>query len=451
MTATSAAKPRRHGFMDTIRDLGKPKVALMAALGFSSGLPFFLTQGTLGFWLRESGASLVTIGFLTWVGLAYSFKFLWSPIVDRLAIPGLGRFGRRRSWLLLTQVLIGLGLAAMALTGPKAGLVALAASAVFVAFVAATQDIAVDALRIEAAETSDELGSYTGAFQLGYRVAVLISDAFILIAAKFAGWPLAYGLMAAFMAIGVFATLNVPEPKQAERVMEAKKPLWNPVGFVDAIAGPFVAFFRTYGVIALLMLLMIALYRVPEYMMGGMVGPFYSDLHLDKGLIGSVRLTIGLVGSLIGITLGGVLTASMGHIRALIIAGIMQGLVVASFALLAVYGPDPRLFGLVMFFDSVGISAAGVALVVYMSSLTSLGYTATQYAFLSSNYTIAGKMLKGFSGVIVTSIQGHGFSLMGAYAVYFVLCGLFGIPALLMCVWLGALKAGKPASAGLEA
>jgi PAT family beta-lactamase induction signal transducer AmpG len=440
MTATAAAKPRRPRLMDTIRDLGKPKVALMLGVGFSSGLPFFLTQGTLSFWLREAGVSLVAIGFLSWVGLAYSFKYLWSPLVDRTSVPGLARFGRRRSWLLLTQALIAAGLLAMALIGPKAGLVALAASAVFVAFTAATQDIAADALRIEAATNEEEVRSYSGSFQFGYRIAVLVSDALILIFAKYIGWSLSYILMAVLMGVGVYSTLRTPEPDRADAVLAAKKPLWNPMGLIDAIIGPLIAFFRTWGWPALLILVMVAFYRVPEYMMGAMAGPFYHDLHINMGMVGSVRFIVGLTVTTLGIAAGAFLVTAVSYTRALIIGAVLQGLAVSSFGLLSVYGPSLGLFSAIMCFDNFGNAVAGVALVTYMSSLTSLGYTATQYALLSSTYTIVGKWLKGFSGVMVTAIQHSGFSLLNAYAVYFVGCGLIGVPAILLAMWLGAVK-----------
>src|SRR5215213_6033165 len=180
MTEAPAAKPRKPGFGDVLRGLRQPKVAIMLALGFSSGLPFFLTAATLGYWMRDEGVDLKTIGFLSWVGLAYSFKFLWSPLIDRLDAPWIGkRLGRRRGWILIAQVLIAGGLVAMASTGPGAGLVALGVSALVVAFSSATQDIVVDAWRIEAADSGEELGLLSSAYQLGYRIAIITSDALI--------------------------------------------------------------------------------------------------------------------------------------------------------------------------------------------------------------------------------------------------------------------------------
>jgi PAT family beta-lactamase induction signal transducer AmpG len=450
--APAAAAPhKKHSFLEVLKSMGRPRVAMLFALGFSSGLPFFLTAATLGYWLRDAGTSLKAIGFISWVGLAYSFKYLWAPVVDRVTLPGFGRLGRRRGWLLFTQILLGAGLLAMAMIGPGHGLVVLGAAALFVAVASATQDIAVDALRIEAAEDDEELGLFTAAFQLGYRVAVLCSDALILIIAQNLGWPLSYTVMAALMIVGVTATLLIREPAAAERVMAAKKAIWTPAGLFDAVIGPIWQFFRSYGMVGLVMLLMITLYRLPEFMMGPMATPFYHDLGLQKAFVGEIRLSIGLVGTFTGIAIGGLLAAWLGYFRGLVVGAVLQGLAIASFSLLAIFGGDPRLFGAVMFFDNVGIGAAGVLLVTYMSSLTTLGYTATQYALLSSAYTWVGKIAKGFSGSIVDWLS-HGRTLMEGYALYFIGCGLTGLLALVLCLLLIRMQpqpaAAAPAPSG---
>ena len=432
MSQTAAAAPaRKHGIGDVITSLKRPKVAIMLGLGFSSGLPFMLTAATLGYWLRDEGTSLKAIGFISWVGLAYSFKFLWSPIVDRVTLPGLGGLGRRRSWLLITQLVLIGALLAMAMIGPAGGLVALGAAALVVAFASATQDIAVDALRIEVADDEEELGLVTGAFQLGYRLAVLASDALILIVAQHMGWPASYSLMAALMGVGILCTFLIKAPVHAEQAMANAKPLWTPSGLGAAIVGPFIAFFKAYGWFALVMLLMITLYRLPEFMMGPMATPFYHDLGFEKAFVGEVRLSAGLAGTLSGIAVGGVLAALLGRMRGLVAGALLQGLAVASFSLLAFFGNDPKLFAAVMFFDNLGVGAAGVLLVTYMSSLTSLGYTATQYAMLSSTYALLGKFLKGFSGIAVETLT-PSYGLLGAYATAFVATGLTALPPLLL-------------------
>lgn len=446
MTAApnAASKPSASGKRGVMRTLSEPRLLAMLLLGFSSGLPFFLTANVFGFWLRDEGTSLTAIGFLSWVGFAYSFKFLWAPLIDRLDAPVLGRlFGRRRGWMLTAQIIVAAGLSAMAILTPKPGLLPIGIAALVVAFASATQDIVIDAWRIESADTSEALGLLTSNYQLGYRVAVLVSDAWILLVANHFGWPLSYGLMAALMGIGVVGVLWAKEPAQADAILKAKASLWTAKGFADAVLGPFIAFFRTYGPLAVLMLAFITLYRVPEYVIGPMINPFYHDLGLSKDLVGTVRGTVGLIGTFGGIAAGGLIMAKLGPYKALLAGAVLQGLAEASFALLATYGGDPKLFGMVMVFDNFGVSAAGVILIAYMSTLTSLGYTASQYALLSSAYSVAGKFLKGFSGVVVDGLQGHGFSPMQSYGLFFIGAGLTSIPSILLCLWLAAAAKRK--------
>lgn len=407
----------------------------MLLLGFSSGLPFLLTGNTLGYWLRDEGTSLQAIGFLSWVGLAYSVKFLWAPVIDRVDAPLFGRFGRRRSWMILTQLLVAAGLFGLSVRGPQAGLAAVGALALLVAFSSSTQDIVIDAWRIEISDDADELGLLAAAYQLGYRAALLITDALILIAASHFGWPISYSMMAVLMAVGVAASFAAREPRRVPvaGAPDRDAPLWNVRGFLDAVVGPFAEFFRVYGWLALLMLAMISLYRLPEFVMGPMANPYYHDLGLSKDAVGAVRGSIGLVASLLGIAAGGLSAVRVGYFRTLILGLVMQSVVIAAFSILAYTGPDLRVFGAVMAADNFGAAFAGVALVTYMSSLTSIGYTATQYALLSSAYTYVGKFAKGFSGVMVEYLA-SGRTLLDGYALFFIGAGLLGIPAILLCV-----------------
>ena len=424
------------GKRTVLASLGQPKVVVMLMLGFSSGLPFFLSGNTLGYWLRDAGTTLTAIGFLSWVGLAYSLKFLWAPVIDRVDAPGFGWLGRRRGWMVVSQLAVAIGLAAISAIGLRAGLAPLGAFALLVAFSSSTQDIVVDAWRIEAAADADELGLLSAAYQLGYRIAILITEALILIAANHLGWPVSYAAMAALMTIGVAASFMATEPLRAARVFAAKAetaPLSSARGLFDAIVGPFTQFFRMYGWLALLMLAMISFYQLPEYMMGPMANPFYHDLGLSKDAVGAVRASIGLAATLLGITAGGFSAVRFGYLWTLVAGVILKILVIANFATLAYTGPDLRVFGAVMFADDFGIGFAGVALVTYMSSLTSLGYTATQYALLSSAYTYVGKIAKGFSGILVEQLA-TGRTLLEGYALFFLLCGLLGLPALILCI-----------------
>ncbi|MDB5739865.1 MAG: ampG3 [Alphaproteobacteria bacterium] len=435
MTAPTITGKARKRY--TFRDYLNPRVLVTLALGFSSGLPFLLVGNTFGFWLADEGTSLTAIGFISWVGLAYSLKFLWAPLLDRLDVPWLGRLGRRRGWMALAQVIIALGLVAMAASGTAHGLVQLGILALVVAFAAATQDIAIDAWRIEIARNADELGLLTSALTLGFRIALLCTDSLILVSAQHLGWPLSYTLCGALMAIGLAASFLAGEPARADAVMarnEIEKPLWTPRGFFDAVAGPFIAFFRTYGALALLMLVAISLYRLPDFMRGPVTNKFYHDIGLSKDVIGAVRGTLGLVSVFAGVAAGGFLSVRLGYMRALLVGGVLQAVGIAAFALLTVTGPDITAFTAVMCFDDFAISIAGVALVAYMSSLTSLGYTATQYALLSSAYALAGKFLKGFSGLAIDSMT-PAIGRMHAYGVFFLACGAIGIPALLL-FWL---------------
>ena len=436
-----AAEPKRRKrtAMEVVRSLRQPKVAVTLALGFSSGLPFLLTGNTFGYWLRDEGTSLKAIGFLSWVGLAYTFKVLWAPIVDRVDVPLLGRLGRRRGWMVLSQIVVALGLIGMAVVGPSGGLTAAAILALITAFASATQDIVIDAWRIEAAEGSEELGMLASAVQLGYRIALLVTDALIISMAGHMGWANSYLVMAALMGVGITATWFAFEPARADAVMHGKAPLWTPRGFFDAVVGPFIDFFAKHKQVALLMLAAVACYRLPDFVMGPMYNPYYHDLGLAKDTVAAVRGSIGLVAAFAGIAAGGIAAVRLGLFPTLVIGAVLQGLGTAAFALLSL-NHHIAVFGAVMGLDNFAQAFAGVALVAYMSSLTGLGYTATQYALLSSTYALLGKFLKGFSGAVVEGLTpAHG--LLGAYSMSFIGAGLITIPALIMFLILARLNA----------
>lgn len=464
MTATTAnpnaenAPPvrKKRSFGEVIRALGQPKVAVMLVLGLSCGMPFLLIGNTLGYWMRDEGIDLKTIGFASWVGLFYSFKFLWAPILDRVSLPILGR---RRGWMLLAQLGVGIGLLGMAAIGPHT--LSFFWLAGLAAFSAASQDIVVDAWRIETADDADELGLLTAAHQLGYRAAMLATDAWILLlvagfkwdaihlAVQGIGWKGSYGVCAAIMAMGVGATLFAKEPKGSNAVLTREAPLWTPRGLFDAIAGPFIEFFKAHGAMALLMLLMITFYHLSDYLRGPIGNPFYHDLGISKTTVGVIRAGLGLWATLLGIAAGGLAGAKFGYFRTLILGAILQPVFIGAFSLLVFVGHDTPLFTAVMCADNFAIGFSGVALVAYMSSLTSLGYTASQYAVMTSALAWSGKILKGFSGVVVEDLQKR-TSLLDGYAWFYIGAAALGVPAVILCFTL-ASRVKKQEAARVEA
>ncbi len=442
----AAVPPRKKpGTMDVIKALRQPRVAAMLALGFSCGVPFMLVGNTLGFWLREEGFELAAIGFLSWVGLAYTLKFLWAPIVDKVDAPLVGKWlGRRRGWALLSQIVIGGALIAMAVIGPETGsITTFAIFALIAAFGSATQDIVVDAWRIERAEADEELALLSAAHGIGYRIALLCTDALILILAAKVGWATSYVTAGLAMAVGITAVLLSLEPTRRNPVLDAAAkavlPLWTPRGFFDAVVGPFVAFFKTHGAMALLMLAAISLFRLPDFVMGPMANPLYVDLGYAKETVGAVRGTAGLWATIIGGIACGLFAVRFGFGATLLVGAFVGPMSNLAFTAMALVGePNLTVFTAAMIIDNFSNAFAGLALITYMSSLTSIGYTATQYALLTSFYALLGKVLKGFSGAVVEGLETL-YGLLPAYAIFFAGTAVMGIPV----IWLSWLLARR--------
>ncbi len=443
--AADAAAPRKpwwRGWLEALAAYKHPRVLAMLFLGFSAGLPFMLVFSTLSAWLREIGIERATIGMLSWVGIIYSIKFFWAPVVDRLQLPLLHRLlGRRRSWMLLAQAGIALGLFNMAHVDPVGHLGAMAALALLVAFSSATQDVAIDAWRIEAVPQSMQ-GVMAAAYQLGYRIAIMVASAGALWIAADHGWTAAYTAMAVMVGVGIVTTLAIAEPQprvaqqtlaQEQRVIDwlERKAHWpeslRDVGswFVGAVVCPFVDFFTRYGTkLAVLMLAFIASYRLTDFTMGVMANPFYLDVGYTLKEIAAVAKLFGLVSSIVGVLLGGVAVARLGTVKSLAFGSLA---VIASnlmFMTLA-FQDHPSITGLaiVVSADNLAMGIAGTALIAYLSSLTSASYTATQYALFSSMYALPGKLLMGTSGFVVDAV---------GYPWFFVYTSSLGIPALVM-------------------
>jgi PAT family beta-lactamase induction signal transducer AmpG len=442
----------------------EPHVARMLLLGFSAGLPLLLVLGTLSFRLREAGIDRTTIGFLSWVGLAYGFKWAWAPLVDRLPIPLLTRaLGRRRSWLLLAQSGVMLALAGLALTDPALHLRQLVAFALLAAFASATQDIALDAFRIESAEARFQ-AAMAAAYQVGYRAAMICASAGVLwIAAAFdpdeqtyqhGPWLIAYLAMAAIMSVGMLTVLFSREPAasvshetlQLERELArevdagglpaplARAATWLYV----AVGGPFVDFVRRYRWQALLLLALIATYRISDIVLGVMSNPFYRDMGFSKDQVATVSGVYGIVMTLVGSAIGGVLTLRLGVMRVLFLGAALSAGTNLLFAWLSTRGGDLAGLVLVISADNLSGGMASAAFIAYLSSLTNVSYSATQYALFSSLMLLLPKFVAGWSGWAVDH---------AGYQTFFIGTALLGVPVL-MLVWLAGRYAYRPAAGG---
>lgn len=421
-----------------------PRVAAMLFLGFSAGLPFLLVFSTLSAWLRDQGVERSTIGFFGWVGIMFSIKVLWAPIVDRLPLPLLTRaLGKRRSWMLVAQACIALGVMAMAVTDPVTELPRLALLAVFVAFASATQDVAIDAWRVEAVEVERQ-GAMAASYIFGYRLALLVAGAGAFYIADFASWATAYRVMALLMLVGMTTTLLVAEPdhkiSQATREMEQRMAgaitrfahLPVPVQrlaawFSGAVAAPFMEFFRRNGLAAFVILALVGLYKVSDLIMGIMANPFYIDLGFSKSEIATVAKVFGFAMTITGTAVGGVLVARIGLMRSLLTGAVMVATTNLLFMVLAVVGPDLWMLAVTISADNLSVGVSSVALIAYLSSLTHRAYTATQYALFSSLMTLPGQFIGGFSGVVVDAI---------GYASFFVYAACAGLPAIGLVIYL---------------
>ncbi|HEV7633152.1 MAG TPA: MFS transporter [Steroidobacteraceae bacterium] len=420
----------------------QPRMAASLALGFSCGLPFILVGQTLSAWLRQAGIERATIGMLAWVALLYTIKFLWAPFIDRLQLPVLHRLlGRRRSWMLLAQIGIALAIANLARQDPAMNLTGVALGAMFIAFCSATQDIAVDAWRVESAPP-DEQGAMAAGYQLGYRVAVMIGTAGAFWIAADYGWHVSYSAMALLVAVGIAATLLTREPvpavaqasaMQEQRVIEWLSsrrhwPEWlRTVGgtFVGAVVCPLTDFFSRYGLaLGALLFAFIGSYRLTDYTMGPMANPFYIDHGYTLKEVATVVKAFGLVASLSGVVIGGVIVARLGVIRALAVGSVMMMLSNLGFSALASTDTADLVFlGCVNSFDNIAYNIHGTSLLAFLASLTSVRYTATQYAVLSSIYALPGKVLMGTSGMVVDHID---------YPAFFVYTASLSIPGLVL-------------------
>lgn len=411
--AAADGAAERNGWRHYLQD----KVIALFFLGFSAGLPLPLVYATLTAWLYEAGLPTSQISLFAYLMLAYSLKFAWSPIVDLVRLPLLTRWlGRRRSWLLASQLGLGISLFLMAQLDPARALTMFIVIAACTAILSATQDIVLDAYRIEIAGEKLQ-GLLAAAYQYGYRVAIVVSGAGALYLAEFASWKVSYSVMAACMAIGIVTTLWAKEPQVAEMPklqfegsIAAKVGKW----FVAAVVGPFADFFRRYGWIALLMLSFIALFRISDYVLGILANPFYLDIGYTKSQVASVAKLYGLIVALFGIGAGGWAILKFGLTRSLLAAPILIASTNLFFALIVLVGPEIWVLALTISFDNFAQGYAGTVFLAYLASITSMSFTATQFALFSSLSVMIGKVSASFSGTVQESIGWFGFFLYAA-------------------------------------
>jgi len=398
---------------------------------FSSGLPYALTFGTLFYWLAEIGVSLTAIGLFGLVRTSYSLKFLWSPLIDRMPIPFLtARLGRRRSWALAIQLLLMAAILALGMTDPRTDPAATALAAVVVAFLSASQDIVIDAYRIELL-LPEEQGAGAAATQWGYRFGMLASGAGALYAANFGGWHFAYAVMAALMGVGMVTVWLTPEPGGAdvpEQLPGAGAAERVAAWLSRAVATPLLDLFGRTGALQLVAIgLFIVLYKFGDALAGSMANPLYVALGFTKVEVATISKVYGVVATLAGVALGGVLVARIGVFRALLVGGGLQALSNLMYAVQVWAGHDVFMLTFTIGGENLTGGMASAAFVAYLSLLCSREFTATQYALLSSLATVGLNVLAASGGALADAL---------GWIPFFVLATLFCLPSLLLLLWI---------------
>jgi PAT family beta-lactamase induction signal transducer AmpG len=404
---------------------GDRRVLLVLPLGFASGLPLLLTFSTLSAWLATAGVSRAAIGAFALVGTPYSLKFLWSPLIDRLPPPL--PLGRRRGWGLTIQVALASAMLALGACNPKGGLAAMSALALLVAFLSASQDIVIDAWRVEIL-TEEQQGPGAGMIQTGYRIAMLASGAGALIVAAHAGWFAAYASMAALMSVGMLVFLLGPEPAPPPKVQHEGRASGKEA-FLEwlavAVVGPFADFMRRPAWPAILVFVLG--YKLGEAMAGVMAMPLYIALGFSLTEIAAVSKLVGFFATVVGALAGGLVSARMGLVRALILCGVLQSAGNLFYVLQAVGGHRLDYLALCVAAENITGAMAGAALVAYLSSLCSPAFTATQYALLSSLAAVGRTLVASSGGVLAERL---------GWVPFFLLTTVATLPALALLVWI---------------
>jgi PAT family beta-lactamase induction signal transducer AmpG len=388
-------------------------------MGFASGLPLALTAGTLSFWLAELGLSYTAIGLATLVGVLYSLKFLWSPVIDRMPLGAWTRLlGRRRGWALAIQIPLALAILALGFTDPRENMTLTMAVAVAVAFLSASQDIVIDAFRIELLKT-EEQGAGAAATQWGYRFGLLASSAGALYVAEFGGWWVAYAVMAALMGVGMIAVLMTREPDAPPM------PAGGGNRFREAVVGPFADFMTRRGWLAIL--LFVVLFKFGDALAGSMANPFYVGTGFTRIEVANVSKIFGTIATLVGLAAGGIMVARLGLYKSLLLGGTLQMFSNLMYVLQAWAGHNVELLAATIFIENFSGGLGSAAFVAYLSSLCNISFTATQYALLSSLAAVGRTTLASGGGWLVDQV---------GWIVFFTLSTAAAIPGLLMAAWL---------------
>ena len=421
MTITTSAqddKNNYNGWRGIQRAFATPSALTMLFLGLGSGLPFLLVGYTLSTWLRDMGVALSVIGLVSYASFFYVLKFLWAPLIDRYPLPFLGR---RKGWLVLSQVLLIAALASMAIVGPESSLLIFTILVGLTAFAGATQDTVVDAYRIEIAPVESQ-AALAATYILGYRLGLILSGAIALYLAELFGWRNAYLVMAACILLPLIAVLlsKEPAPDTVLRIREIR--------IQDAFIKPFQEFFSRNGVLlALALLAFVGLFKLPDQMIGVLAGPFYLDSGFTKADIATVSKVYGVWIGIAGAFLGGVCVAAFNIKPMLVIAALAVSVSNLAYLLMAIHPSEQWAFFATISADNLSQGFAGVVLVAFMSSLTDRNFTATQYALLASLANLPGKFIGGVSGYIVEATS---------YQTFFIFSTLSVIPTLLLLAWL---------------
>jgi PAT family beta-lactamase induction signal transducer AmpG len=383
-----------------LRIFGQPKMAVLLFLGFSSGLPFYLTSKTLQAWMTTAKVDLATIGFFSLVTLPYSLKFVWAPVMDRYVPPFLGR---RRGWVLITQLLLLIAIAAMSLHDPQLGLRMLAVNAIAIAFFSASQDIALDAYRTDVLE-SREMGAGAAVFVLGYRIAMITTGALAFFLADRLSWPIVYVILSTFILIGVVTTFVAPEPVLRDA---------PPRTLAEAVVLPFADFFQRVGVIrAVFVLLFIVTYKYSDSLAGSMTTPFLLQAGFSQSEVGAVFLGAGVIATILGVLAGGAVIGRLGINRSLWIFVVFQGLSNLTYYVLSLAEKNHSLMVSAVVVENFGLGLVTAGMTAFLMSMCNKRFTATQFALLSSLMAASRDVLVAPGGKIAESVGWPSFFLV---------------------------------------